>query len=163
MPWCLFMLCCLHDSCAPYILIIRRSYWMSWNLHLTFWTSENSQIAWILEVVLVLIFFMSLILLLTMCLQSLLICLLLTRKFTFSLFVSWALRCSLSLELYLLSSYARSRSDVYLVLSNYMKIRRPACIYLWLHLMKFVTVFNLSHIEELILDVAPFFFCPRPT
>ncbi|KAI8545967.1 hypothetical protein RHMOL_Rhmol07G0079000 [Rhododendron molle] len=50
-----------------------------------------------------------------------------------------------------------SRSDVYLVRSNYMRIRRPACIYLWLHLMKFVTVFNVSHIEELILDVAPFF------
>lgn len=72
----------IHDSCAHYIHTIRRSYWMNWNPHLSCWILENSQIVWILEVAMVPLFFMLSILHLTMCHQSLLVCLSLTRKFT---------------------------------------------------------------------------------
>ena len=71
----------LHDSCALCIHTILRSYWMSWDPHLSCWILENSQIAWILELALLPLFFMWSIQHLIMCHQSSLVFLLLTRKF----------------------------------------------------------------------------------
>lgn len=71
----------LHDSCALCIHTILRSYWMSWDPHLSCWILENSQIAWILELALLPHFFMWSIQHLIMCHQSSLVFLLLTRKF----------------------------------------------------------------------------------
>ena len=75
------MLFHLHDSCALCIHTILRSYWMNWDRHLSCWILENSQIAWILEVALLPLFFMWSIHHLIMCHQNSLVFLLLTRKF----------------------------------------------------------------------------------
>jgi len=70
----------LHGSCVPFTLTILRSYLMNWDLHLSCWILENSQIAWILGVALALLFFMLSIQHSIMCHRSLLVCLSLIRK-----------------------------------------------------------------------------------
>lgn len=68
-------------SCAPCIHTIPKSCWMNWDLLLSCWILENSQIAWIFEVALVPHFFMLSILHLILCHQSLLVYLSLIRKY----------------------------------------------------------------------------------